>query len=212
VVLFGGTPGRDDPSLGDTWLFDGAAWHSVPGPGPPARRYAALGYDPDLGGCVLNGGSEDDDGRCGFGDTWLFRDRAWERLASPFDTEVHDDHGLVYHRAARRLVMFGGLGAAHGARVREAGGWAWVDALPVQARHQCAPLAWDEALEGVVYHGGEAHHAGPQFDTTWVLQLADTAARTTRRPPPPAPPDEPEEETGLGAFFRRIVRRLSGEE
>ena len=175
VVLFGGAASRPAESLGDTWLFDGGSWRFVPGPAPPARRYAALAYDPDLKGCVLNGGSSDDDGARGYGDSWLFRDRTWTRLPSGFDTEVHDDHCLVYHRAARRLVMFGGLAGTHGVRVREAGGWRRVEAAPLPPRGQCSPLAWDEGLNGLVCHGGEARHQGPQFDVTWILRLADAS-------------------------------------
>jgi hypothetical protein len=170
VVLFGGiAPG--DRSLGDTWRFDGS-WRAVPGPGPSPRRYAAFAYDPELRGCVLNGGSEDDAGRHSYGDTWLFRDGQWTRLADGFDTAAHDDHGLVYHRAAGRLVMFGGLGGPHGVLVREASGWRSVEAHALPPRFQCSPPAWDHELGGVVHHGGEVCHAGPQFDTTWVIRLA----------------------------------------
>ncbi len=173
VVLFGGAAGRSAESLGDTWLFDGGAWRLVAGPAPPPRRYAALAYDPGLRGCVLNGGSIDDDGARGYGDAWLFRDRTWTRLPTEFDTEVHDDHNLAYHRAAKRLVMFGGLGGPHGVRVREAPGWRRVEASPLPPRGQCSPLVWDDGLDGLVCHGGEARHEGPQFDVTWVLRLAE---------------------------------------
>jgi hypothetical protein len=171
VVLFGGIDPRDRP-LGDTWTFDGNSWRSVPGPGPANRRYAAFAYDPDLKGCILNGGSVDDAGREGFGDTWLFRDRTWTRLGPGFDTSVHDDQGLAYHRTAKKLVMFGGLGGSHGVLVREANGWRTARALPLPPRFQCSPLAWDEGLNGLVFHGGEVQHGGPQFDTTWVLRLS----------------------------------------
>jgi hypothetical protein len=170
TVLFGGVDGEGQ-SLGDTWLFDGSSWQPVRGAAPPARRYAAFAYDPDLKGCVLNGGSADDFGRVGFGDTWLFRERTWTRLPRKFDTALNDDHGLAYHRAAKQLIMFGGLRGRSAVYVREPSGWRQVKALPVPARHQCAPLAWDEGLNGVVYHGGETGQGGRQFDTTWLLQL-----------------------------------------
>jgi hypothetical protein len=174
TVLFGGVD-RTQKSRGDTWLFDGGSWRPVEGPAPPPRRYAAFAYDPDLKGCVLHGGSEDDHGRRGFRDTWLFRDETWERMASGFDTDVRDDHGLAYHRAARRLVMLEGVGGARGVLVREASGWRPADATPLHPRHQCSPLAWDEGLHGLMFHGGEVRHGGPQFDTTWLLQLSAAA-------------------------------------
>ncbi len=179
VVLFGGTTGNPlkPQPLGDTWLFDGAAWHPVPGPAPPARRYAAFAYDPGLKGCVLHGGSEDDAGTRGFGDTWLFRDGIWSRLPKAFDTGARDDHGLAYHWAAKRLVMFGGHGSEHQVLTREANGWREIEGLQLPPRHQCSPLCWDEDLEGLVCHGGELHSGGPQFDTTWVLKLSSSPKR-----------------------------------
>jgi hypothetical protein len=205
AVLFGGTPGRHDPSLGDTWVFDGDSWHAVRGPAPPPRRYAAFAYDPDLGGCVLNGGSEDDDGVRGFGDTWLFRDRTWTRLARDLDTEVHDDHALAYHRAAKGLVMFGGLGGPHGVRVWGESGWRRVETGAIPPRHQCAPLTWDDCERGLVFHGGEARHGGPQFDTTWVLQLSGTAVRRARPRELSDSPAGPEQESGITSFLRRLL-------
>lgn len=171
IVLFGGVD-RNDRSLGDTWLFDGGSWRQVPGKGPPPRRYAALAYDHDLKGCVLHGGSEDDFGQRGFGDTWLLRGEIWTRMANSLDTAKNDDHGLAYHAAAQRLIMFGGLAGAPGVVIRDANGWRPVEAGALPPRSQCAPLAWDEGLEGVIFHGGETGQQGRQFDTTWVLQLS----------------------------------------
>jgi hypothetical protein len=170
AVLFGGI-GAKRESLGDTWLFDGTSWTEVRGKSPIARRYAALAYDPDLRGCVLHGGSEDEARRQSFGDTWLFRGRAWERLGKEFDTIPRDDHGFGYHRGARRLVMLEGVAAPRGILVRESTGWKAVAANPLHPRHQCSPLAWNADLGGLLMHGGEAHHEGPQFDKTMLLRM-----------------------------------------
>jgi Galactose oxidase, central domain len=172
TVLFGGiAPG--DRSLGDTWVFDGSAWQPVTGLAPDARRYAAFGFDPDLRGCILNGGSEDDHGKRSFDDSWLFRDRSWMRLPNDFDTDVHDDHALAYHQTAQRLAMFGGLGGPNNVKVLEANGWRAVEAGALPARHQCSPLAWNERLAGLVMHGGEIRHGGPQLNSTCVLRVRE---------------------------------------
>jgi hypothetical protein len=171
VVLFGGI-GRSDQPLGDTWLFDGSSWQPVPGRAPPARRYAAFAYDPDLKGCVLHGGAEDDHGHRTFGDTWLFRENAWTPLGPEFDTDPRDDHGLAYHRGARRLVMLEGVAGARGILFREASGWRRAEIGLLHPRHQCSPLVWDEGLGGLVLHGGEVCHGGPQFDATLVLKAS----------------------------------------
>jgi hypothetical protein len=170
AVLYGGID-RNDKPLGDTWLFDGTSWKSVAGKAPPARRYAAFAYDPDLKGCFLHGGSEDDRGNRTFKDAWLFQDKAWKHLGNSFDTDPRDDHGLAYHRGAKRLVLLEGISGKQGILVREAAGWRALEASPLHPRHQCSPLAWDEALDGILMHGGEARHGGPQFDTTWLLRM-----------------------------------------
>jgi hypothetical protein len=162
-------------------LFEGGSWQRVSGLAPAARRYAAFAYDPDLKACVLNGGSEDEAGQRSFGDTWQFRDRTWARLSKDMDTITHDDHGLAYHRKAKRLVMFGGLSGNHAVLLRESNGWRTIGAQPLPPRFQCSPLAWDDALDGLVYYGGEESHGGLQFQRTWVLRLtagADSARGT----------------------------------
>lgn len=170
AVLFGGINPFDNP-LGDTWIFDGTRWERVTGPAPPARRYAAFAYDPDLQGCLLHGGSHDDRGRRTFGDAWLFRNNAWEKIGDRFATSPRDDHGLAYHWTAKRLVMLEGLGGARGILVREATGWRSVQASPLHPRHQCSPLVWDDSLGGLLMHGGEVCHGGAQFDATLLLRM-----------------------------------------
>jgi hypothetical protein len=170
AVLFGGIEPGDKP-LGDTWLFDGASWTRVPGVAPPARRYAAFAYAPDLGGCLLHGGAEDDHGRRTFGDAWLFHANGWKPLGKGFETGPRDHHGLGYHRAARRLVLLEGVAGARGLLVGDANGWRPVQAGPLHLRHQCSPLAWDDELGGLLLHGDEARHGGPQFDTTLLLRM-----------------------------------------
>jgi hypothetical protein len=171
TVLFGGIGGGDQ-TLGDTWVFDGHGWRELrPDPSPPPRRYAAIAYDPGLQGCLLHGGSVDDVGRHQFGDAWLFRDGGWARLPAGFDTDVRDDHGLAYHGAARAMVMLDGIRSARGLLTATAEGWEPAPAEPMHPRHQCSPLVWDDGLEGLVLHGGEARHAGPQLDATLILRL-----------------------------------------
>jgi hypothetical protein len=178
TILFGGIDPYDKP-LGDTWLFNGDSWRRLRRRGPPARRYAAFAYSPDLHGCVLHGGAVDDLGRKKFGDTWLFRGDAWEGLPDEFETDARDDHGLAYHRAAGALVMLEGVSGARGILQLSSTGWEPVYAAPLHPRHQCSPLAWDDGLNGLVLHGGEAHHGGAQFDTTWVLRVSRQPRRAS---------------------------------
>ena len=170
AVLFGGVDTSWN-SLSDTWIFDGGSWKQIHGSAPPARRYSALAYDPDLKGCLLHGGSDDESGSEAFGDAWLFQNYAWRRMPGAFDTDARDDHGLGYHRVAKRMVMLEGVAGKRGILVRDANGWRTVEANPLHPRHQCSPLAWNPDLGGLLLHGGEAHHEGPQFDATLLLRM-----------------------------------------
>jgi hypothetical protein len=174
TVLFGGLDAADEP-LGDTWLFDGGRWRPVRGPSPPPRRYAAFAYHPGLRGCVLHGGAHDDHGRKQYGDAWLFRDGGWSQFKSEFTTGVRDDHALAFHRAAGAFLMLGGLGPHPGLLAMSNAGWTPADVAALPATRQCAPVAYDPTLNGLVLHGGETHHGGPQFDHTLVLRLEGSA-------------------------------------
>ncbi len=169
AVLFGGV-GRFDRSLGDTWLFDGSRWKVVKGPSPRPRRYASMAYDPDLQGCVLHGGSNDELGKESYGDAWLFRDGTWTRLGADFKTSPRDDHGLAYHQSANCLVMLEGVSAERGILTRGSNGWQWANAPRLHPRHQCSPLVWNEKLNGLLMYGGEVRHGGPQFEATLLLR------------------------------------------
>lgn len=173
TVLFGGVAPNPNyqTSLGDTWLFNGTSWEKMPGNGPAARRYAAFAYDPELEGCLLHGGSDDEAGRRSFGDVWLFKNNSWKQMVKKFETEPRDDHGLGYHQLAKRMVMLEGVAGKRGILVREAAGWKVVEAKPLHPRHQCSPLAWDAELGGLLLHGGETHHEGAQFDATLLLRM-----------------------------------------
>jgi hypothetical protein len=171
TVLFGGISPWDGP-LGDTWLFDGEHWKRIRGAGPPRRRYAAFGYHPGLKGCVLHGGAHDDHGRVQYGDTWLLRDGVWSQMPETLTTSARDDHTLAFHRAANAFLMLGGLPQS-GVLAMADDGWARRNVSPVPAMRQCSPVAYDPVLGGLVMYGGEMHHAGPQFEETLVLRLAD---------------------------------------
>ena len=80
---------------------------------------------------------------------------------------------MAYHKSAKRLVMLEGVHAARGILVRDSDGWHARETVPLHPRHQCSPLVWVEDQNGLVMHGGEVRHGGPQFDETRVLCRAD---------------------------------------
>jgi hypothetical protein len=101
-----------------------------------SRNVGAFAYDPDLRGCVHQGGSEDDNGRHSYGDTWLFRNNRWQCLGRAFEIEPGDDHSLAYHGAAKLLVMSGGFFRRDPLMIRTTGGWRQVGVSPPLPRYQ----------------------------------------------------------------------------
>lgn len=169
VVMFGGI-GTGDRSLDDTWTFDGTRWTKLKIPGPSKRRYAALGYHPELRGCVLHGGSEDDAGKRQFNDTWLLRDDKWTRLAPGFGRR--DDHTVGFHPVSQEFLMLDTLHAPErlGVLNVDEGEWDLQPAAEMPPPHQCSPWVWDETQNGLVMHGGERKHGGPNLAETRVLR------------------------------------------
>ncbi len=90
------------------------------------------------------------------------------------DTSRNDDHSLVYDRAAKTLVMFGGLQLPRAVLLRLSDGWQKCLPDPPLPRHQCSQVVWSDDLNGLILHGGETGHRGSQFDATWLLQFAVT--------------------------------------
>jgi hypothetical protein len=175
TVVFGGLDAADR-ALGDTWLFDGRKWRPVRGPAPPARRYAAFGYHPGLEGCVLHGGAVDDQGRTQYGDAWLFRKGSWTALPK-HATTVRDDHSLVFDQDLDALVMVGGLGVHPDALALLDSGWNPIEVTPNLPRYQCSSAVYDYTLGGLVLHGGEARHGGPQYEQTLLLRTQPARAQ-----------------------------------
>jgi hypothetical protein len=84
---------------------------------------------------------------------------------------------MAYHHQAQTLVMLGGIAAERGVLALSRSGWQPVMVEAPQPRSQCAPLAWDDRACGLVLHGGEARHGGPQFEATHILRLVSVDAR-----------------------------------
>lgn len=153
TVLFGGAI-SDDRSIGDTWTFDGVRWEKLKTPGPPRRRYAAFAYDPGLKGCLLQGGALDDFGNQIYDDTWLLRDRIWERLPNHEIGEGRDDHSMFYDKRLKQtLLTTGKSGSA--LLVRGRTGWESIPNFENEMPVQCSPVVFDYSRSLPVMFGGE---------------------------------------------------------
>lgn len=101
VVLIGGNASSDrfgsDPSLGDVWEWDGAAWTQVTVTGPAARNHQVATYDAARATIVMFGGNTgapfggNESDTSTLGDTWLlhYADPATpdEACATGFDAD-----------------------------------------------------------------------------------------------------------------------------
>ena len=177
VVLFGGYCGGTNPTLGDTWEWDGKTWKQCAPPASPSARHGhAVAYDTVRGRVVLFGG------HCGgsipiLNDTWEWNGTAWTQR-SPATSPAHRTfHALVYNVARRRMILFGGQGFGNSRNDL----WEWDGndwSSPSQAPGPPLPrwghaMAYDVARQCVVLFGGDVLIQGHSNDT-WEHGYAAT--------------------------------------
>lgn len=115
VVLFGGVspqpaPDRPQVFLGDTWIFEGGRWRSVPLADGPRGRYAhAMVFDERAGVVLLYGGSAAHSG-APLADMWSWDGERWTAVPLTGATPGHRYQPvMVYDRARGRTVLYGSL-------------------------------------------------------------------------------------------------------
>jgi hypothetical protein len=156
TLLFGGF-GPDGVPMGDTWLWDGTAWHLASSAGPSPRKWPAAAYDSRRQVVVLHGGREGE-GRSGpsLSDTWVWDGRDWSEVQVEVPTK-RDHHRAVYDRARDRVVLFGGW---DGERVVN-DTWEWDGTNWSKAASEGpsprAPfgMVYDQEREAVILAGGQ---------------------------------------------------------
>jgi hypothetical protein len=107
-VVFGGrTASEAGSEIGETWIFDGAAFREIDSAGPAPRFGHVMVYHPDARRIVLFGGNHDD--YQGFNDTWEFdaENERWSEIETPKRPEVKDGSfpAVAYDPARHRLVL-----------------------------------------------------------------------------------------------------------
>ncbi|MBK8974904.1 MAG: hypothetical protein IPM29_03180 [Planctomycetes bacterium] len=150
TVVFGGYDGST--CLGETWLWDGAAWTFVAGSGPPRRTAHAMSYDASRERVVMFGGAC---GRTHFGDTWEWDGSAWSQAASS-GPSWRWNHAMAYDAERERVVMFGGadgVGSPNDTWEWDGSSWTQILASAPNVRTGHA-LAYDRLHGRVVSIGG----------------------------------------------------------
>jgi hypothetical protein len=121
VVLFGGSVALAPNSLfGDTWTWDGTAWHQRDNGGPAARDQHALAYDAARQRVVLFGGWL---GAPAVPDTWEWDGAAWAQRVPAHTPAARQLHLMAFDEARARTVLVGGIAPVTGRELQEQ--WEW---------------------------------------------------------------------------------------
>lgn len=167
TVLFGGAA-HDRVAKNDTWEWDGKRWRRVSAEGPSPRNWAALVYDAARGRVILFGGREGE-GRSGTprGETWEWDGKRWQLLDRD-GPSPRDHHAMIYDRARKKIVLFGGWDGAKTLNDT----WEW-DGAKWNQLSQEGPqkraafgLAYDERRKAAVMFGGR--DGDLLLDDTWT--------------------------------------------
>lgn len=164
TVWFGGCLDSECPS-NQTWIFANGSWENVtPLTGsPPAREFASMDYDANMGGILLFGGLGDGD--TPLNDTWLFAGGIWTNLgfvgpapsarygASLAFDPASDENGSVLYGGC--VPEFLGVTCSNDTWIwRSWAGWVSVTPSAFPPAVGFAAMAWDPAASAVVLFGG----------------------------------------------------------
>jgi hypothetical protein len=179
TVLFGGCSSTECPS-NQTWTFARGVWTNVtPLTGsPPAREYASMDFDANMGGLLLFGGF----GVSGeLNDTWLYSGGVWTNLsyvgpapsgrygaAMAFDPEPEENGSVLFGGC---VFFFLAIGCSNDTWIWQ--GWSgWtplVTSFPPPAVG-FASVAYDPWSEALVLYGGCLGPYCASYGTgTWEL-------------------------------------------
>lgn len=134
LVVFGGnTRGATPTLLNDVWEYDPVSngWANVTpaGAAPAPRQFAAMAWDPQLGGMLVFGGQVNDVAPpLVVNDTWLFAGGAWTQFAPATSPAPRGEHSLLTRSDAfQDVVLVGGIdhGSATPEQIRHLDVWRW---------------------------------------------------------------------------------------
>ncbi len=175
LVLFGGAIGMR--ALGDTWEYDGVAWHLMkPNTSPAPRSLGHMVYDSIRRRCVLFGGR----GVSHLNDMWEWDGSNWVARTSVAPPSPRSFFGMCFDHDRDRIVLFGGGDSVTRNDTWEWDGTQWMMRSPVSSPPAQAgsALVYDPHNRRTVLFGGSyANSAGNTWSwdgTDWTLLTTPT--------------------------------------
>jgi hypothetical protein len=167
-ITFGGSAGPGQ-AHGDTWEWDGTAWHKAPGSGPPARQGHVMVFDTKRSRLVVFGGA----GTAAPGqppgqlsDTWEYDGTSWRQLQVT-GPSPRAAAGATFDSKRGEVVIFGG--AARDGMLGDTWAWngtAWRKLADTGPEPRAMGyLAYDSDRDRIVMFGGRK---------SWPNDLNDT--------------------------------------
>jgi hypothetical protein len=109
VVLFGGVSAEPQVFLQDTWIWAGGKWTLAAEGGPPGRYAHGMVFDERAGVVLLYSGSAAHSG-APLSDMWQWDGQRWSEIPLTGPTPGYRYQPvMVYDRARKRTVLYGGL-------------------------------------------------------------------------------------------------------
>lgn len=183
MMLFGGrSDSTGGGSLGDTWMWDGAAWSQIAPIGPLARSGHAMTFHAGHGLTMLFGGYRD----ALLNDTWMWDGTSWLSRGRPSDPAPRSGQAMVHDAARQQLVMFGGndgTGQLSDTWIWEGCCWTPRMVTGPSAREGHA-MAYDAIRQQVVLFGGRDDSGSGFNGETWLWN--GTSWTQSVAPGPPA--------------------------
>jgi len=164
VIMFGGIGAeRSGPWPGETWVLEGDAFNRVVTEGPAARGRSALAFDSKRRQVVLfagvSGPSGSDQAQTFFGDTWIWQNRQWRRVAETGPRGRYA-HGMVFDERAGVVLVYSGAGAHRNAPLEDMWQWdgsKWTEiplSRPTPGFRYQPVMVYDRARQKTVLYGG----------------------------------------------------------
>ncbi|MFH2008289.1 MAG: kelch repeat-containing protein [bacterium] len=186
VLLFGGATMASTNGTNDTWAYNGSTWVDLaPANAPPARRSAAMAYDPGRSRIVLFGGSSIVG--AALGDTWEWDGTNWSQATPATAPPSVMMASMSYDPDGSRILLYGGYTGLNASdEVWAYDGTDWVQlqmsAVDPEPRWQAGLGYHDAAGLSVVYAGMDG---GQYFDDLWSASGTTWTQLTTGLSPSP---------------------------